>query len=82
LIHEEDRFVIIASSGLLSQFALQSIINMGVTLNMLPTKGMTLPFISYGGSSTISVAIGIGIFLSLTRRRANVTKYRMQILEL
>ena len=82
LVYEEDRFTILASVGLLSQFGLQSIINMGVTLNLLPTKGMTLPFISYGGSSTLSVAIGMGMLLALTRQHTSLTKYKSQILEL
>jgi cell division protein FtsW len=82
LLHEEDRFTILAASGLLCQFGTQAVINMGVTLNMLPTKGMTLPFISYGGSSTFSVAIAMGILLALTRQRASLTKYKLQILEL
>jgi cell division protein FtsW len=82
LIDEEDRFTILAATGILCQFGLQAIINMGVTLNMLPTKGMTLPFISYGGSSTMAIAIGMGFLLSLTRKRGGLTKYRMQMLEL
>ena len=82
LVYEEDRFTILASVGLLAQFGLQSVINMGVTLNLLPTKGMTLPFISYGGSSTLSVAIGMGMLLALTRQHASLTKYKLQILEL
>lgn len=82
LIYEEDRFTILASVGLLAQFGLQSAVNMGVTLNLLPTKGMTLPFISYGGSSTLSVAIGMGMLLALTRQHASLTKYKAQILEL
>lgn len=82
LINEDDRFTILASSGILCQFGLQAIINMGVTLNMLPTKGMTLPFISYGGSSTLAIAIGIGLLLALTRKRGGLTKYKMQMLEL
>lgn len=82
LIYEEDRFTILASVGLLSQFGLQAFINMGVTLNLLPTKGMTLPFISYGGCSTLAVAIGMGMLLALTREHTSLTKYKAQILEL
>lgn len=82
LVYEDDRFTVLASAGLLCQFGLQAVINMGVTLNLLPTKGMTLPFISYGGSSTISVAIGMGMLLALTRQHASLTKYKLQILEL
>lgn len=82
LLNEDDKFTILAASGILCQFGLQAIINMGVALNLLPTKGMTLPFISYGGSSTLSVGIGIGILLSLTKRRVGVSKYKHQMLEL
>ncbi len=50
-------------------FGVQSVINMAVNLNLMPAKGMTLPFISYGGSSMIAVAFGMGLLLALTRRR-------------
>jgi len=66
---ETDLFVQLAVSGLLVQFALQAIINMASTLNLMPTKGMTLPFISYGGSSMFALAIGLGMVLALTRER-------------
>lgn len=82
LLDEDDKFTILAASGILCQFGLQAIINMGVALNLLPTKGMTLPFISYGGSSTLSVGMGIGILLSLTKRKIGVSKYKHQMLEL
>ncbi len=62
-----DLFVLLAVSGLMTQFALQAIINMASTLNMMPPKGMTLPFISYGGSSTMAMAIGMGMVLALTK---------------
>ncbi|MEE2761011.1 MAG: FtsW/RodA/SpoVE family cell cycle protein, partial [Pseudomonadota bacterium] len=54
-------------AGLLVQFGLQAIINMASTLNLMPTKGMTLPFISYGGSSMFALALGMGMVLALTR---------------
>jgi cell division protein FtsW len=63
----DDLFVLLAVAGLIVQFALQAIINMASTLNMMPPKGMTLPFISYGGSSTLAMAIGMGMVLALTR---------------
>ena len=69
LFEENNMFVVLSVSGLVVQFGLQAIINMGSTLNLLPTKGMTLPFISYGGSSLIAQALGMGMVLSLTRRR-------------
>ena len=66
---EGDFFTVIAVSGLLAQFGVQSIINMGVAVNLLPAKGMTLPFLSYGGSSLIAIALGMGMMLALTRKR-------------
>ena len=66
---ETDLFVQLAVAGLLVQFGLQAIINMASTLNLMPTKGMTLPLISYGGSSMLSLAIGLGMVLALTRER-------------
>lgn len=66
---ETDLFVQLAVAGLLVQFGLQAIINMASSLNLMPTKGMTLPFISYGGSSMMALAIGMGMVLALTRER-------------
>jgi len=65
----KDLFVLYATAGLLVQFAAQAIINMASTINLGPTKGMTLPFISYGGSSSLSLAIAMGMMLALTRNR-------------
>lgn len=73
LMRTTDLFVVIAAAGLLVQFALQALINMGSTVNLMPTKGMTLPFISYGGSSLLALAFGMGILLALTRTRLGVT---------
>jgi len=67
-------FVIFAASGLIIQFAIQAFINIGVTLNLLPTKGMTLPFISYGGSSMVAMAIATGILIAITRHQYGITK--------
>ncbi len=67
---ETDMFVFLAVSGLIIQFGLQTFINLGVNLALLPSKGMTLPFISYGGSSMLSMAIAMGMVLALTRRGA------------
>jgi cell division protein FtsW len=64
-----DRFSLLAATGLIVQFGLQAIVNLGVNLSLLPAKGMTLPFISYGGSSLCALALGMGMFLALTRRR-------------
>lgn len=66
---DSDFFVMVAVAGLLTQFALQAIINIASTTNLIPPKGMTLPFISYGGSSTIALALGMGMVLALTRFR-------------
>jgi cell division protein FtsW len=55
-------------------FATQSAINMAVNLRLIPAKGMTLPFISYGGSSMIAVGFEIGLLLAFTRRRAEASR--------
>ena len=67
-----DRFTQLAAVGLIGQIGIQAVINMAVNLNLVPTKGMTLPFISYGGSSLLALAIGAGILLALTRRNARL----------
>ena len=82
LLHEDDKFIQIAAIGIISQFGLQAVINMGVSLNLLPTKGMTLPFISYGGSSTLAISTGMGMLLGLTKRKASLVKYRLQNVEI
>ena len=69
LLHEQDLFVTLACTGLVAGFGLQAFVNMASSLALIPTKGMTLPFISYGGSSVIAVALGMGMLLALTRRR-------------
>ena len=69
LLRERDHFARLAGVGLASAFGLQAMINLGVTVRLLPAKGMTLPFVSYGGSSLVAVAIGLGMLLALTRRR-------------
>ena len=66
---ERDLFVLLAVAGLLVQFGVQALINMGSALHLLPTKGMTLPFVSYGGSSLLAMGFAIGMVLALTRRR-------------
>lgn len=68
-LKEHDDFTRYAIAGLVTEFGLQSIINMGVNLQLMPAKGMTLPFISYGGSSLVAMAIGMGMVLALTRKR-------------
>jgi cell division protein FtsW len=68
LLDEEDNFIILAVSGLTAQFGGQALINMAVNLQLFPSKGMTLPLISYGGSSILALCIGIGLLLAFTRR--------------
>jgi len=70
LLAEQDLFIVLASCGLVTSFGLQAFVNMGSALHLIPTKGMTLPFVSYGGSSVLAVALDIGMLLALTRRRA------------
>jgi cell division protein FtsW len=66
---EGSLFVLLAATGLLVQFGLQAAINMASSLHLIPTKGMTLPFLSYGGSSLLALGLGMGMMLALTRRR-------------
>jgi len=65
----EDTFCRLAATGLVLMFGLQAAINMMVNVHLMPAKGMTLPFISYGGSSLLSLALGMGFLIALTRRR-------------
>ncbi len=65
----EDTFCRLAITGLVLMFGLQACINMMVNVHLMPAKGMTLPFISYGGSSLISLGLGMGFLIALTRRR-------------
>ena len=69
LLQENNLFIVIAATGLFVQFGLQAVINMASALHLIPTKGMTLPFISYGGSSLLALGLGMGMALALTRRR-------------
>lgn len=69
LFNEADHFSFLAVGGLTTLFGLQAIINMGVNLGLLPSKGMTLPFISYGGSSLVATGLVLGMILALTRRQ-------------
>ncbi|WP_076072578.1 peptidoglycan glycosyltransferase FtsW [Sphingomonas montana] len=68
LLDEEDEFLLLASAGLAVQFGMQALINMAVNVQIVPSKGMTLPFISYGGSSMVALSIGFGLLLAFTRR--------------
>ena len=68
-LRNDDPFARFAAAGLAILFGLQSAINMAVNLHLIPAKGMTLPFISYGGSSMLSLAYGMGMLIALTRER-------------
>ena len=68
LLDEQDTFKLLAASGLAIQFAAQALVSMLVNTGLAPSKGMTLPFISYGGSSMIALSIGMGLLLTFTRR--------------
>lgn len=65
----QDMFCLLAAGGLLAMFGFQSLIHIGSSLNVLPAKGMTLPFLSYGGSSLLSISLSMGMVLALTRQR-------------
>lgn len=69
LVRERDPFIRLAGTGLASMFGVQAMINMGVAVRLLPAKGMTLPFVSYGGSSVIASGIALGMLLAFTRTR-------------
>jgi len=69
LLRERDAFVRLAGVGLSALLAMQALINLGVAVRLLPAKGMTLPFISYGGSSALATGVMLGCLLALTRRR-------------
>ncbi|MFN7902119.1 MAG: FtsW/RodA/SpoVE family cell cycle protein [Holosporales bacterium] len=70
---QKNMFMLLAVGGILIQFGVQAFINIASTVHLIPTKGMTLPFISYGGSSLLAVAFGMGVVLALTRRGAGGT---------
>ena len=72
LLHEDDQFVVLAAAGLVCQFGMQALINMAVNVQIAPSKGMTLPFISYGGSSMIALAMGFGLLLAFSRRNPHL----------
>jgi cell division protein FtsW len=74
LLDEESTFAILAAAGLTIQFGLQALINMAVNVQIAPSKGMTLPFISYGGSSMLALSIGMGLLLAFTRRNPYLTR--------
>jgi cell division protein FtsW len=74
LLDEDNSFAILAAAGLAVEFGLQALINMMVNVQLAPSKGMTLPFISYGGSSMLALSIGMGLLLAFTRRNPYLTR--------
>lgn len=79
LMETGDLFVVLAAGGILCMFGVQAFVHMGSSLHLLPTKGMTLPFISYGGSSIIAMGFSMGVVLGLTRREGRKTIARRGI---
>lgn len=71
-----DAFSQIAAAGLAVMLGLQAVINMAVNLQLIPAKGMTLPFISYGGSSILALALSVGCLIALTRKRPGARRRR------
>jgi len=74
---ESDPFRRLAATGLAVVFGLQALINMGVSVGLLPAKGMTLPLVSSGGSSLLAISITLGMVLALTRRRPDLARLQM-----
>lgn len=82
LVDEDDLFTILAATGLTAQLVGQAFINILVNLQLFPSKGMTLPLISYGGSSTIALLLGMGFLLAITRRNPYLSRETFSIPEL
>ncbi len=76
LLDEKDQFIVLAVTALTAEFCGQAMINMAVNLGIFPSKGMTLPFISYGGSSTLALSICCGLMLALTKRNPYLDRSR------
>ena len=77
LVEEDDLFTVLAATGLTAQLGGQAFINILVNLQLFPSKGMTLPLISYGGSSTIALCLGVGLLLAITRRNPFIKRERL-----
>lgn len=82
LLDEEDLFTALAAAGLTAQLGGQAFINMLVNLQLFPSKGMTLPLISYGGSSTIAICLGVGLLLAITRRNPFIRREKLSLKQL
>ena len=74
-LSEKDFFIYLSLCGLMVQFTMQVIVNIGVSLGLFPTKGMTLPFISYGGSSMLATGIAFGLILAFTKKKYHLKTY-------
>lgn len=79
LTDEEDLFTVLAATGLTAQLGGQAFINILVNLRLFPSKGMTLPLISYGGSSTVALCLGVGFLLAITRRNPFIQRERLSL---
>ncbi|MBU3991383.1 MAG: putative lipid II flippase FtsW [Alphaproteobacteria bacterium] len=79
LVEEEDLFTVLAATGLTAQLGGQAFINILVNLQLFPSKGMTLPLISYGGSSTVALCLGVGFLLAITRRNPFLQRERFSL---
>jgi len=79
LVDEEDLFTVLAGAGIAAQFGGQAFINILVNLQLFPSKGMTLPLISYGGSSTLALCLGMGLLLAITRRNPFIRRERFSL---
>ncbi len=73
-LNEKDYFIYLSLCGLMIQFTMQVMVNVGVSLGLFPTKGMTLPFISYGGSSMLATGIAFGLILAFTKKKYHIKK--------
>lgn len=79
LVEEEDLFTVLAASGFAAQFGGQAFINILVNLQLFPSKGMTLPLISYGGSSTVAMCLSMGLLLAVTRRNPFIKREKFSL---
>ncbi len=79
LVEEEELFTVLAATGLTAQLGGQAFINILVNLQLFPSKGMTLPLISYGGSSTVALCLGVGFLLAITRRNPYLQRERFNL---
>lgn len=79
LVEEEDLFTVLAATGLVAQIGGQAFINILVNLQLFPSKGMTLPLVSYGGSSTVAMCLGVGLLLAITRRNPFIRRERISL---